>query len=34
MDIRLSGEFDGIEAAREIVMKIKTKLIFITGYSD
>lgn len=34
MDIRLSGDSDGIEAAQEIVSRIKTKLIFSTGYSN
>jgi DNA-binding NarL/FixJ family response regulator len=34
MDIRLNGNSDGIEAAAEIINKIKTKIIFTTGYSD
>jgi AmiR/NasT family two-component response regulator len=34
MDIRLNGNSDGIEAAAEIVKKIKTQIIFTTGYSD
>ncbi|MFP4417317.1 MAG: response regulator [Fibrobacterota bacterium] len=33
MDVRLSGEGDGIEAAREICTSINTHVIFITGYS-
>jgi DNA-binding response OmpR family regulator len=34
MDIRLVGENDGIDAAREIAARIRTRTIFITGYSD
>jgi AmiR/NasT family two-component response regulator len=34
MDIRLNGNSDGIEAAAEIIKKIKTQIIFTTGYSD
>lgn len=34
MDIRLAGENDGIDAAREITARIKTRTIFMTGYSD
>ncbi len=34
MDIRLAGENDGIEAAKEIAERIKTRIIFTTGYSD
>ncbi|MBD3345154.1 MAG: response regulator [Chitinivibrionales bacterium] len=34
MDIRLSGESDGIEAAQEIADKLNTHIIFITGYSE
>lgn len=34
MDIRLSGEDDGIEAAEEITSKVKTRIIFSTGYSN
>jgi len=34
MDIRLSGEMDGIEAAGEIQNIQKTPVIFMTGYSD
>ncbi len=33
LDVRLSGEGDGIEAAQEIISKIDTHIIFITGYS-
>ncbi len=33
MDIRLSGEGDGIDAAREIMSTNDTNVIFITGYS-
>ncbi|HEX3018694.1 MAG TPA: response regulator [Chitinispirillaceae bacterium] len=35
MDIRLIGQFDGIEAAREIMAVNKdVRIIFISGYSD
>lgn len=34
MDIRLAGEMDGIEAARQITQMIPTKIIFISGYSE
>ncbi|HLV33206.1 MAG TPA: response regulator [Chitinispirillaceae bacterium] len=34
MDIRLSGDTDGIEAAKEIIEKIHTRIIFSTGYSN
>ena len=34
MDIRLSGEGDGIDAAREILSTNDTNVIFITGYSE
>ncbi|MFP4165503.1 MAG: response regulator [Chitinispirillaceae bacterium] len=34
MDIRLTDSGDGIEAAQEIMSRIKTKVIFISGYSD
>src|SRR5262245_64081829 len=34
MDISLSGEMDGIEAARRIQQERKTPIIFITAYSD
>lgn len=34
MDIRLAGENDGIDAAREITARIRTRTIFMTGYSD
>ena len=34
MDISLSGEMDGIEAARQIRQKRDTPIIFITAYSD
>ncbi len=34
MDIRLTGENDGIEAAHEIKQRIPTRIIFMTGYSN
>ena len=34
MDISLSGEMDGIEAARRIRQDRDTPIIFITAYSD
>lgn len=34
MDISLSGEIDGIEAARRIREKRKVSVIFITAYGD
>ncbi|MFP4015330.1 MAG: response regulator [Chitinispirillaceae bacterium] len=34
MDIRLTESGDGIEAAREILGKIQTRVIFISGYSE
>jgi CheY-like chemotaxis protein len=34
MDIRLAGNLDGIEAAREIGKLIQCVVIFLTGYSD
>ena len=34
MDIILSGEMDGIEAAREIRVRYDIPIIFLTGYYD
>ncbi|MFO8063688.1 MAG: response regulator [Spirochaetia bacterium] len=34
MDIRLPGEMDGIDAAREIGTRHNIPVIFVTGYSD
>ena len=34
MDIRLAGDMDGIEAAREIHKRFQIPIIFMTGYSD
>lgn len=34
MDIRLSGEMDGIETAQYILEKVNIPVIFITGVSD
>lgn len=34
MDIRLAGDMDGIEAARQIRATQDSLLIFMTGYSD
>ncbi|MBD3317444.1 MAG: response regulator [Chitinivibrionales bacterium] len=34
MDIRLSGEGDGIDAAREIADGLGTNVIFTTGYAE
>ncbi len=34
MDIRLSGPIDGIEAARQIMARSDTQVIFLTGYSN
>ena len=33
MDIRLAGQMDGIEAAREIAARHDVPIIFVTGYS-
>jgi CheY-like chemotaxis protein len=34
MDIRLSGDMDGIKAAKEIRSFSKAWIIFMSGYSD
>lgn len=34
MDINLAGEMSGIEAAEIIMSKIKTNIVFMTGYDD
>jgi len=34
MDIHLSGEMNGIEAARQIMEQLKIPVIFLTGYSN
>jgi CheY-like chemotaxis protein len=34
MDIRLSGQMDGIEAAKKINSENHCKIIFMTGYSN
>lgn len=34
MDIRLAGDMDGIDAAREICRRIDTSIIFLTAYSE
>ncbi len=34
MDIRLAGDMDGIEAAREIHKRFQIPIIFMTGYLD
>ncbi|KMQ50143.1 chemotaxis protein CheY [Chitinispirillum alkaliphilum] len=34
MDIRLTESGDGVEAAQEIMRKIRTNLIFFSGYSE
>lgn len=34
MDIRLSGQMDGIEAAKKICSEDNCKIIFMTGYSN
>jgi len=34
MDINLSGEMDGIEAAQKIIAENKIPLIFMTGYNE
>ena len=34
MDIRLRGDRDGIDAAREIVARYSIPVLFLTGYSD
>lgn len=34
MDIMINGAIDGVEAARRILEKLKTKIIFITGNSN
>ncbi len=34
LDIRLAGEINGVEAARQMRSFSKTSIIFMTGYSD
>ena len=34
MDIRLSGEMDGIDAAREIRRRFSTPVVYLTCYGD
>ncbi len=34
MDIRLEGNIDGIDAAKEIMKHTNTKIIFVSGYSE
>ncbi len=34
MDIKLSGEMDGIDAAKKIMLKTGTPIIFLTGHSN
>ena len=34
MDIRLAGDMDGIDAAREIHKRFQIPIIFMTGYAD
>lgn len=34
MDIRLSGEMDGVEAAEHIRARMKTAIIYMTAYGD
>jgi CheY-like chemotaxis protein len=34
MDIRLAGELDGVEAARQIMAMAEVPIIFMTGYPD
>lgn len=34
MDIRLKGEKDGIQAAREIQQKVDLPIVYVTAYSD
>jgi len=34
MDIRLAGEMDGIEAARQILSRVSCKLVFTSGYQE
>ena len=34
MDVGLGGEIDGISAAEDIVSNIRTRLVFMTGYSS
>jgi len=34
MDIRLAGDLDGIETARQIQKELKSPIIFVTGYDD
>ena len=34
MDIRLRGQKDGIEAAREIRQKVDLPIVYVTAYSD
>lgn len=34
MDVNLPGNMNGIEAAREILAHLDTKIVFLTGYHD
>lgn len=34
MDIRIRGEVDGVDAAREIYLRFETPVIFVTGNAD
>jgi len=34
MDVRLAGNVDGIDAAREIRARLHTPVVFLTAYSD
>jgi CheY-like chemotaxis protein len=34
MDVGLGGEIDGISAAEDIILKIHTRFIFVTGYAS
>lgn len=34
LDIRIEGDIDGIDTAKEILKFLNTKIIFVTGYSE
>jgi DNA-binding NarL/FixJ family response regulator len=34
MDVRLGGELDGVDAAIEIFKRARSRIIFVTAYSD
>ena len=34
MDVKMPGEMNGIDAAREIKAELKIPIVFISGYGD